>query len=356
MLIRNCLVQYSNYSPNLVLLKTKNFRSIKLSLIVLLFSIVVEAQQITGIWKGKVKSRNIELKLIKSGDSLTGVAYYYNTKNNFQHFSVKGYFDPETNAVIWWDDVPLDGKSSAEPLLTVADFNCPGEDKMLLEGNSSLRDNKEILKGALVLQKVNATQFPDEWDWVIENYTAGTNNPTIIDSIGQLVAGPRYFPEERLPDPVVVAVPAIKQSNPTVKELVTIVDKSTPAKKSSSNHEKFVSRKNKLQMVIPMAEGASIELRFYDNAAIDGDSIAIFLNGRLLREHILLGGEPQTIKLSSADLQDDNELVLVAENLGSIPPNTSYLVAVVGKKQYEARLFADEGTSALVRFVKEKAK
>ena len=88
----------------------------------------------------------------------------------------------------------------------------------------------------------------------------------------------------------------------------------------------------------------------------NGDSIAIFLNGHLLREHILLGSEPQTIKINAADLQDDNELVLVAENLGSIPPNTSDLVAYVGSKRYEARLFADEGTSAMVRFVKEKEK
>ncbi len=108
-----------------------------------------------------------------------------------------------------------------------------------------------------------------------------------------------------------------------------------------------------MQMVIPFVPGKSIELRFYDDATIDGDSIAIFLNGRLVREHILLGVAPQTIHLSTDDLQNDNELVLVAENLGTIPPNTSYLVAIVGDKRYEGRLFADEGSSALIRFVRD---
>ena len=42
-----------------------------------------------------------------------------------------------------------------------------------------------------------------------------------------------------------------------------------------------------------------------------------------------------------------------SENLGSIPPNTSYLVAVIGNKKYEARLFADEHSSALIRFVRD---
>jgi hypothetical protein len=40
-----------------------------------------------------------------------------------------------------------------------------------------------------------------------------------------------------------------------------------------------------LQTVIPKRD--SIELRFYDNAEIDGDSIAAFKR-RLLQEHILL--------------------------------------------------------------------
>ncbi|MES1223668.1 MAG: hypothetical protein ABUT20_49690, partial [Bacteroidota bacterium] len=107
-------------------------------------STAVCAQQITGVWKGKTKSSSLELKIIKSGDSLTGTSYYYTSKNNYRRYSIKGYFDPETNAVIWWDDVLINGKdnSATQAALNVADFNCPGEDKMLLEGNSSERDNK----------------------------------------------------------------------------------------------------------------------------------------------------------------------------------------------------------------------
>ena len=47
---------------------------------------------------------------------------------------------------------------------------------------------------------------------------------------------------------------------------------------------------------------------------------------------------------------------MVAENLGSIPPNTSFMVAIVGNKRYEARLFANENSSALVRIVREPEK
>jgi len=315
------------------------------------------AQQITGIWKGKIKATSVELKIIKSGDSLTGTSYY-GSKYNFRRYSIKGYFDPETNDVIWWDDELLSGNNgpATEASLSVADFNCPGDDKMLLDGTSSVRDNKDISKGTIHLQKTGSTAFPDEWDWVIANYVAGANNPDIIDSIGQIAGGPRIYPEEKIiPSAAPQTITAEKRKEAPVIKAPAENDKNIVAKKPTSNQEKFTSRQNKLQMVIPVTAPV-IELRFYDNAAIDGDSIAIFLNGQVVREHILLGGEPQTIKILSADLQDDNELVLVAENLGSIPPNTSYLVAIVGHKQYEARLFADEGTSALIRFVKEKEK
>ena len=225
----------------------------------------------------------------------------------------------------------------------------------MLDGSSSVRDNKDISKGIIHLQKTGATSFPDEWDWVIDNYIAGANDPYIIDSIGQLAAGPKIFPEEKIIPAAPVTITAEKRKEAPIVKTPPPPDKPVVARTISSNQEKFTSRQNKLQMVIPVTAPV-IELRFYDNAAIDGDSIAIFLNGHLVREHILLGGEPQTIKILAADLQDDNELVLVAENLGSIPPNTSYLVAIVGHKQFEARLFADEGTSALIRFVKEKDK
>ncbi len=336
-----------------------------------LLSLFASAQQITGVWKGKIKGSRVELKLVKSGDSLVGNAYYYTSKNNYRKYSIKGYFDPETNNVIWWDDVLVDDKTAhggslPDPLLTVADFNCPGETEMRLDGSSSLRDDKETAGGPVNLLKSVAPLFADDWDWVIDNYTVGANDPVIIDSIAQLTGGFKPYPEEKLPPPVgpttlspqpeaaaVAAPPAAIPPAPVTQPAPVPEPTPTPAPTQTVNERKFSTRKKNMQMVIPFTPGKSIELRFYDNAAIDGDSIAIFLNGKLLREHILLGSEPQTIKINNDDLQDDNELVLVAENLGSIPPNTSYLVAVVGNKKYEGRLFADEHSSALIRFVKD---
>ncbi|MET0242267.1 MAG: hypothetical protein ABW174_02310 [Flavitalea sp.] len=333
-------------------------------------------QTITGAWKGKIGAYKTELKLIKKGDTLFGTSYYYLSKNNFRRYSIKGYFDPKTNDVIWWDDVLIESKGNGplignwkDPYLSIVDFNCPGEDKMLLEGKSTDKNDKEKETGPVNMQKVANSTFADEWDFVLENYFVGANHPEIIDSVAKIAFAPPVIPKgfEAAPAPPLpkfgpVETPVdlkpstkspgiVKESGkPEVKTPATI---STPAAPGvQSNAEKFASRNNKLQTVIPIT-AEKIELRFYDNAQVDGDSIALFLNGKLIFEHIRLTEQPYTVFLKGSDLGDDNELVMVAENLGSIPPNTSFMVAIVGDKRYEARLYANENSSALIRFVRK---
>jgi hypothetical protein len=106
-----------------------------------------------------------------------------------------------------------------------------------------------------------------------------------------------------------------------------------------------------VQTTLPLA-GDSIELQFYDNAEVDGDSIALFLNGKMLFEHVKLSAEPFVLKLAVQDIPADGELSMVAENLGSIPPNTSFMIAYINGQRYTARLESTEGSTAVIRFSK----
>jgi hypothetical protein len=76
------------------------------------------------------------------------------------------------------------------------------------------------------------------------------------------------------------------------------------------------------------------------------------MNNQLLREHILLKASPYTLKFAIADLRDETEMIMVAENLGTIPPNTSLMIAYINGVRHEARLESTENTSAMIRFVK----
>ncbi len=333
-----------------------------LSLLFITISFSVSAQTITGVWRGKIKGQQAEVKIVKSGDELVGVAYYYQKRNKYKRYSLRGHFDPNTNSVIWWDEMLLDDygtggimqlRPDAGAQMMVADFNCPGGEEMYLDGTSSSRDKQNSKNGEVHLQKMSKSIFNDEWDFIIDNYFVGGNDPVLIDSISQITAKVN-FPEEKTMKPVTVIVapgktdppPAISAPEPTAPAPVAVA----PAAPSDPAEKKFSTRKNVLQTVIPIT-AKTIELRFYDNAQVDGDSIALFLNGRLLFKNIRLTEEAYTIKINAADLQADNELVMVAENLGSIPPNTSFMVAIVGDKRYEARLFSNEQSSAMIRLV-----
>jgi len=312
----------------------------------------------------------VELKLIRKGDSLIGTSYYYDSKSNYLRYSIKGYFEDGNNDVIWWDDVLIEKSGSShfmgtgqQPLLAVADFNCPGEGIMKLDGNTSRKDDKRQEKKELHLVKGSSgALFPDEWDFLIENYVYGVMHPEVVDSIEAYAfqslplssgspsasQGTALVSKDR--EPSLPLDPPQQQPALTNEEHSKVpAEASKPVEQT--NEERLNSREKILQQVIPV-KGDSVELRFYDNAEIDGDSIAVFLNGRLLREHILLAEEAYIMKIAVKDLQPDNELVMVAENLGTIPPNTSLMVAIVEDKRYEAHLQSTMGSSALVRLVK----
>lgn len=326
-----------------------------------------QAQTITGAWKGKIGSAHTELKLIKKGDSLLGTSYYYTSRSNYIRYAVKGYFDPNNNSVVWWDDAMLEDRLTGkilggdkEALLSVADFNCPGEKTMRLDGESTKRDNKNKQTGIVALQKIPSSGFRDEWDFVLENYIYGANDPEIIDSIARLHGVPDEVTEERETELASTNVQSVPENDPSIAVTAPpIVEKKKPAPvpvpATATAQQKYSSREKKLATVIPIT-GDSIELRFYDNAVVDGDSIAVFLNDKMVFEHVRLNNKPYSLKLSVNDLSEDNEMVMVAENLGTIPPNTSLMVCIIDGKRYEARLESTENSSALIRFIKQKPK
>lgn len=346
---------------------------VNLTLFLLLHCIILSnasAQMITGTWKGKINRQKVEIKIIQQGDSLSGTSYYYESASNYRRYSIRGYFDGNTNEAVWWDDQLLEAKSGRynigspgkTPMLSHVDFNCPGGSKMMLDGKTSSKENEKDKTGEVHLEKTEQTVFEDEWDFVIDNYTVGGNDPNIIDSIKNIAFNPAPIvekPEETkvinpIPGPVIAKTDRKDVPEPVIKkEEVKPVFAQPDLIKPVTIEEKFSTRKKTFIKEIPV-RGDSIELRFYDNAEIDGDSISLFLNDKLIFQHIRLTANPFIIKLPANNLADSNELIMVAENLGAIPPNTSYMVAIVNDQRYDAYLASTEGESAMIRLVKPK--
>jgi hypothetical protein len=94
---------------------------------------------------------------------------------------------------------------------------------------------------------------------------------------------------------------------------------------------------------------SSISIELYDNGQVDGDTISIYLNQQMILYKKGLTGKPVTIHIP-IHKSIDYEMVMFAENLGTIPPNTALMVVTAGTKKYELHLSSNTKKSAAVRF------
>lgn len=74
-----------------------------------------------------------------------------------------------------------------------------------------------------------------------------------------------------------------------------------------------------------------LTLAVWDDAVEDGDTISISINGNSVAKNLLVRKVPQFINVTLSP--GPNTILFVGENLGSIPPNTSVLEIIDGKRR-----------------------
>jgi hypothetical protein len=98
----------------------------------------------------------------------------------------------------------------------------------------------------------------------------------------------------------------------------------------------------------------SLVLSLYDNGIVDGDTVSVFVNGDpvISRQMLKSVAAKKTIYISS--ITDSVQLVLFAENLGSIPPNTGLLTVRDGDEIYQVHFTADLQRNASIILRRKK--
>ncbi|MEP7142908.1 MAG: hypothetical protein ABI707_08560 [Ferruginibacter sp.] len=96
-------------------------------------------------------------------------------------------------------------------------------------------------------------------------------------------------------------------------------------------------------------ESDSLVLTLYDNGEVDGDTVSVLMNGQIIfsRQGLTTKANSKTIYIDKG-MPDSLSMVMYAENLGSIPPNTGLLIIMDGEKRYEVRFSADLKTNAAI--------
>lgn len=184
--------------------------------------------------------------------------------------------------------------------------------------------------------------------WVLQ----ATNMPAILIETG-FINNPedeRYINSEKgqqeLAEAITKAVKRYKeQLESTNNNSVTTV---APANNNIQSNAAFEKRPVKDSKVLQVSS-SKIKVELYDDGEIDNDIVSVYFNKELLIEKKPLTAQAYTFNLNLADGKV-NELVLYADNLGSIPPNTALMVITDGVNRYEVRLAADLKNNASVRF------
>ena len=132
-----------------------------------------------------------------------------------------------------------------------------------------------------------------------------------------------------------------KITQPEIKNPVTAKKIITP--------EVLKTRENALAQTITV-NTEQVTIKLYDNGEIDDDSISVFVDKQLKLSHKRLSTSPIVLTLNFDASDTEHEVVMVAENLGRIPPNTSLMVITAGDKRYQVQITSTEQKNAMVRF------
>ena len=136
-----------------------------------------------------------------------------------------------------------------------------------------------------------------------------------------------------------------KVTQPEIKNPVTAKKTITP--------EVLRTRENALAQTITV-NTEQVTIKLYDNGEIDDDTISVFVDKQLMLSHKRLSTSPIVLTLDFDASDTEHEVVMVAENLGRIPPNTSLMVITAGDKRYQVQITSTEQKNALVRFKYER--
>ncbi len=299
-------------------------------LFLLFFASIANSQNAAGYWYGTANSGTgaannylIELILNQSGTQVQGVVNYY-FKNTFRSFKTSGYYNTSTRQ-LQLKSIPVTFFGSN----TSMEVDCP------MDLNAQLRAAVagSSLTGSFISKAGYKNMCPEILFTLALNKSAG-NQDSVLKAL-------RLFKETYQvwsPSATDTLVAATVLQRPVVNYVVT---------KQASEREKEIADDITV-------EGDSVMIDFYDNGEVDGDSISIFYNDKLLASSQKLSASAIRLQLKLDSTKAYNELTMFADNLGSIPPNTALMIVSDGKKRYEIRMSSTLNKNATLRLRRKK--
>src|SRR5687768_3594502 len=269
--------------------------------LLLAISKTVSAQNLTGIWRGTrtqtpggcFPEYSLELQITYSGNQILGRAYNYYDKDRYTKINFSGRYNPQTKRMVIIESAVLT-------------YNIP---------NSCIPCIKTY--DLTWSQSVTEEALNGEW----KGHEMGNNNICPPGKIYLTRQTKSIFPVDVIQSDTMSAVQKTMSIIAREKEVVK-------------------------QLAIDTSQ---IKIELYDNAEIDDDTVSVFMNNTLLLHKKRLTDKALVLNFTAFP-NTDYELMMYAENLGRIPPNTSLMIITAGKQRFELRISSSEQKNAVVRF------
>ena len=260
------------------------------------------SQDLNGIWKGTLTQGAggcfpqyfLELQINFANNNITGKAYDYYDTSRFVKLSFTGKYNPQTHRLVLIETKVLQSNIPVDCAPCVKTYDLTYDKK----------GNDESLTG--------------DWKGHIEN----RQNVCPPGKIDLKKAPTSDFPVDIEQNDTLAALQKNMRLEPRTTQLIKTLDIDDP----------------------------KIKIQLYDDAEVDGDTVTVFINNKLLLYQKRLTETPLEIYFNAFP-GTEYELVMYADNLGSIPPNTALMVVTAGTKKFEVYLSSSEQKSAAVKFV-----
>lgn len=302
-----------------------------LLLLLITGTITVHAQDVVGYWYGTASVANgngannylVEMILKQNSTAVQGILNYY-FRNSFRSIKINGNYNSMTRELSLYN-IPIPYYGSTDQLQVDCPMDFIATHRVAKAGSN--------LTGRFVGKDAYKYTCPDIVFDLKLNKDAG-NQDSILTAL-------RNFKE------------TYQLWKPSAED--TIVAATVQQRKIQNIvlDNEYQKRENVIQNEIEVASD-SIQVDFYDNGEVDGDSISVFFNDQLLGANLRLSTKSIHLNIKLDTTKEYNLLSMFANNLGSIPPNTSLMLVSDGNKRYEVRLSSSLEKTAAVRIKRKK--
>lgn len=347
------------------------------------FSFLSFAQDISGIWRGYFitddgQQYRFEIQMEQSKNTLSGVTYSYQDKRFYGKCTMTGNFSNSSGNALIQEIKTIEVRMSLASvaciqkcLLTYAKSGkeefLEGTFSSVIERTDTLggrRKGEDCGGGKMILRKVITSDFYVE-PFLRKKNTPVNNNPPLVkttppanNSTTKTTTKPPPTTQNKNNQTNTKAntnknTVLVKPKTDSVKVEVNPIQpedkKDLTIRSNTKTPDILKKRENSLVQTLTI-NSENITVKLYDNGEIDDDTISVYLDNKLILSNKRLSAAAITINLKMDESNPEHELVMVAENLGRIPPNTSLMIVTAGEQRFEVRITSTEQKNAMVRF------